>query len=601
MKLPEFGRTREKFARRRQWIEENAKDKWIAWRCAAVTDLVRRCAAAAASVRAETKGTVLHGLSPTAGDQRAQEHERGQSLKDSPRAARGNDMTLVFNWGDWSYGQARTKGWADGQAYADVAAELGVDYQALGRIPGTVHGEKFEQLGEFVHSRDAIAGAFNAAQQCSEIRANFAPGSHSAYLHHPFMEGGLSIHPAEGWPWTAIPSCTWSPRPVGADYVANFTRTLSGGVPAYLWHGYCDCEHYGGGEQAIRSVAHNFRTIPPGAYGATDRIRTRNVVLRVSRDGGSFLLINPAWWPLDCELTLDGETAAVTHMATGSTHRGPAVSIPVGPFGVESFRLKGGARLVRVTGSAPGKRARDEAEAALAEIESFQGRAGLQGISEDEPGAKAVARIAGRLRSHVAARDWGGVYHLTKSIEYCRAADWAKKTAMCTALLVIGPFDNPQREFFTKPTPVEIDILGGKAPAGEYVGKSGAEISWQRAWTRVVGGVAGYLDFIELCGPVEEAVAYALVYAHSQTDQTITLRLGSDDSIRAWVNGRLVASDFADRSAQPGQVVRHCKLRKGSNVLLFKIDQNVGAWAAYIEIMGRRGEALANVRVSCSP
>ena len=559
--VPDFGRTRGKFAKRRRWIEAKAKAKWIGWRGSAVTDLVRRCA-------------------------------------DAAQAAR-SDLKCHFDWGDWSYGQSRIKQWAEGRPYADVAAELGVDYAALRRIPGTVHGERLEQLGSFVHPRDTMAGAFVAAQGSPEIRSNFDPANYMAYLHHPFSEGGLATSRGKGWPWESVPSCTWSPRPVRADYLANFTRTLSAGIPTVLWHGYCDCQHYSGGEQDLRTVARAMRSIPPGPFRtAPDTVPTRNVLLLMGSGARTFVLINPAWWPVDCSVALAGPRAGVIHLNTDRLHEGEAVSVALDPFAVEAFRLRAGTRLVSVMGEVQDSRAQDAMARILESLRAYRDRAVEQGEALESGGGRDLAQVLERLAAHLRSGDLGRGYRLTHTIQYCRALDWGKKCALSHEFLVIGPFDNPKREFFTKPTPAETNVLAGRDPAGEYQGKGGWVVRWRRARSRVASGSAGFLDFAELCGQVDEAVAYALVYAHADARQSVQLRLGSDDSIRAWVNGRLVVSDFADRSAQPGQVTVPVRLNRGWNTLLYKVDQNVGAWAAYIEMLNRRDGVLRGVRFS---
>ena len=177
------------------------------------------------------------------------------------------DLKCFFDWGDWSYGQARFQQWGQGRPYAEAAAQLGIDYRQLAAIPGTMHGPMLPQLGELVQGRDVIPGTYIAAQQSPEIRGLFPPDGCSVYLEHPFCEAALKVPLTVAWPWRTGGICCYSPRPVGADYLASYTRTFLAGVPQILWHGYSDCNHYCGGEQDIRAAARSFRSIPAGVYG----------------------------------------------------------------------------------------------------------------------------------------------------------------------------------------------------------------------------------------------------------------------------------------------------------------------------------------------
>lgn len=390
MKVPEFGTTRDKFARRREWIERNARSQWIAWRCAAVTDVIQRCAAAASGVR--------------------------------------KDLLVVCNWGDWSYGKARIKYWTDGVPYETISREAGVDYQALRQVPGALFGLVLEQAGEWEHASDqVIEGGFDAAMQSMEIRGGV--GAESLFLHHPFSESGLQTARSGTWPWTSVPACTYSPRPVGADYLANYSRTISAGVPRMLWHGYCDVQHYSGGEQDIRTVARLFRSIPPGRFGEpAPALRTRNVLIRVHTDGKSFLLINPAWWETRCHLSLTspaGAAPALTRLDDGAKLLGPWIEVKLDPFATETFELAPETELVAALGEVTDPRAADAMRRAVERLEALRDDLERRGVSLDGGPGSDLTKVIEGIRGYVAEADYGRAYYATKDIEYLRAVSWA--------------------------------------------------------------------------------------------------------------------------------------------------------------------------------
>jgi hypothetical protein len=389
LKVPDFGRTREKFAQRRAWIEKHALEAWIAWRAAAVTELVRRCGGAATAVR--------------------------------------SDLKCFFDWGDWSYGQARLQQWGQGRPYAEAAAQLGVDYRQLAGVPGTEHGQLMSQLGELVQGKDVIPGTYVAMQQSAEIRRPFPPERYSIYLEHPFCEAALKVSQAVDWPWRTGGICCYSPRPVGADYLANYTRTFLAGVPQILWHGYSDCNHYCGGEQDLRAAALSYRSIPAGVYREpAPAVAARNVIVRTNAEGTAMLLLNPGWWEVDCTLTLSGADPRLLHLNDDRSYRGATVKIRLAAFATESFRLPPATRLVAAAGHVADPRPAARVRESLAALAAYWDRARRRPeILAGGPG-QSLGRVTESLQNLVDREDWGRAWLLIESIQYCRVLDWAK-------------------------------------------------------------------------------------------------------------------------------------------------------------------------------
>ena len=66
--------------------------------------------------------------------------------------------------------------------------------------------------------------------------------------------------------------------------------------------------------------------------------------------------------------------------------------------------------------------------------------------------------------------------------------------------------------------------------------------------------------------------------------QRVTLRIGSDDGVKVWVNGRLVHGNNATRSFAPDQDSATVSLKKGENTILMKVTQNNMPWGASLRI-----------------
>ncbi|MBL7218705.1 MAG: DUF1080 domain-containing protein [Phycisphaerae bacterium] len=88
----------------------------------------------------------------------------------------------------------------------------------------------------------------------------------------------------------------------------------------------------------------------------------------------------------------------------------------------------------------------------------------------------------------------------------------------------------------------------------------------------------------------EQNAAYALTWIHSEKATDARLDLGSDDGIKAWLNGKLVHALSAPRAAIPYTDKAPIKLKAGWNPLLLKITQNQGPWEFCARITTRRGQ-----------
>lgn len=95
----------------------------------------------------------------------------------------------------------------------------------------------------------------------------------------------------------------------------------------------------------------------------------------------------------------------------------------------------------------------------------------------------------------------------------------------------------------------------------------------------------------------ESRVAYLRATIWSDKAQPARLELGSDDGVKAWLNGTLVHGNNASRGVNPGDDRVAINLKAGENVLLLKIIQGAGGWGACARVRGAAGEHLADARV----
>ena len=139
---------------------------------------------------------------------------------------------------------------------------------------------------------------------------------------------------------------------------------------------------------------------------------------------------------------------------------------------------------------------------------------------------------------------------------------------------VIFPFDNIDETGFDTVYPPETEIELDK----EYIGKDGRKIGWYKTNRR------GENVFSNV--PEDDVTGYALTYLESDRDQNYLLSLGSDDTIKIWVNDRLVFSKYVHRPLRRADDVIQLPVSKGKNKILVKVTNGYGPWGFFADIGG---------------
>jgi HEAT repeat protein len=90
--------------------------------------------------------------------------------------------------------------------------------------------------------------------------------------------------------------------------------------------------------------------------------------------------------------------------------------------------------------------------------------------------------------------------------------------------------------------------------------------------------------------------AYLKSLIISPEEKDAMLLMGSDDGIKAWLNGAVVHANNIDRGLVVDQDTAPIHLKKGENELLLKITQGGGGWAVCARIVGPDGQAISGLR-----
>ncbi|MBD3207924.1 MAG: hypothetical protein GF370_00510, partial [Candidatus Nealsonbacteria bacterium] len=146
--------------------------------------------------------------------------------------------------------------------------------------------------------------------------------------------------------------------------------------------------------------------------------------------------------------------------------------------------------------------------------------------------------------------------------------------------LLIGPFDNPGHPDCVGYDTDYIDELNVRPRAGETVGGE--------TWFDYTSS-GDFINFDNIFSPNEYVVSYAFAYIYSASEKDVQLRLGSDDGVKAFLNGAVVHDNHVHRGASTDQDIVNIHLNQGINHLLIKVDEGWGGWGFYARITDASG------------
>lgn len=98
----------------------------------------------------------------------------------------------------------------------------------------------------------------------------------------------------------------------------------------------------------------------------------------------------------------------------------------------------------------------------------------------------------------------------------------------------------------------------------------------------------GIVDLARVFGGGDR-VAYLRAVITSDREQRVRLEMGSDDGIKAWLNGQVIHTNNAMRGLALNSDVVEAMLKQGENILLLKITQGNGDWKAAARIRSAEG------------
>ncbi len=123
--------------------------------------------------------------------------------------------------------------------------------------------------------------------------------------------------------------------------------------------------------------------------------------------------------------------------------------------------------------------------------------------------------------------------------------------------------------------------------------------SGKAEWKEIKAGIGGdVINLEQAFRPGDNCCAYVKTTVTMPEAQTVRLEMGSDDSIKAWVNDKLVHQTLASRGHTPAQDVVKVKLNQGENVILLKIVDSSAHWAFSCRILDEKGMPVKGMKAA---
>ena len=124
------------------------------------------------------------------------------------------------------------------------------------------------------------------------------------------------------------------------------------------------------------------------------------------------------------------------------------------------------------------------------------------------------------------------------------------------------------------------------ATIGASEGDSVGDYDWTLAELPQNGNLDEIATIMEVEGPFDDITAYGLVTLVADEAKEVQLLGGSDDSIKAWLNGEVIISNAVNRGRSRWQEEVTVNLVKGDNLLLVKVSDRGGGWGMHFGIRG---------------
>lgn len=134
---------------------------------------------------------------------------------------------------------------------------------------------------------------------------------------------------------------------------------------------------------------------------------------------------------------------------------------------------------------------------------------------------------------------------------------------------------------------------------GDKVKSGDGELTW-----KPYKAESHLLDFNAFLGKeTEDSVGYAVCYLVAENEmKDLTMKTGSDDQAKVYLNGKEVFKNEEARPTEKDQdSTANLTLKKGVNVLVFKVVNEKVDWSGCLRFTDKDGKPITDLKVSLKP
>lgn len=134
---------------------------------------------------------------------------------------------------------------------------------------------------------------------------------------------------------------------------------------------------------------------------------------------------------------------------------------------------------------------------------------------------------------------------------------------------------------------------------GDKVKSGDTELTW-----KPYKGESHLVDFNGFLGKeTEDSVGYAVCYLVADNEmKDLTMKTGSDDQCKVYLNGKEVFKNEEARPAEKDQdSTAGLALKKGVNVIVFKVVNEKIDWSGCLRFTDKDGKPITDLKVSLKP
>jgi hypothetical protein len=170
------------------------------------------------------------------------------------------------------------------------------------------------------------------------------------------------------------------------------------------------------------------------------------------------------------------------------------------------------------------------------------------------------------------------------------------RTWLVLAPIPFGDAQNGKEALGKEQVPSEAKL---EPKEGDKIKVGDTELTWKK-----VEAETHLLDLNKFLGKeTEDSTAYAVCYLVADDEmKDLTLKTGSDDQCKVYINGKEVFKNEEPRPADKDQdTTPGLALKKGVNVIVFKIVNEKVDWSGCLRFTDKDGNAVRNLKVQLKP